>query len=276
MIVMQGLQKRYGATRAVENFSLEVARGECVFLVGGSGCGKTTTLKLVNRLVEPDAGRVLLAGVDTREVAAPALRRRIGYAFQQVGLFPQLSIAENIGVTPELLGWSPARVTARVDALLELVELEPSRFRARAPAELSGGQQQRVGLARALAAEPEALLLDEPFGALDPLTRDRLQQAFISLRRALAPTVIFVSHDMSEALLLADRIVVMEAGRPLQVGTPRELLRAPANAWVEDLLSTPRRQSAAIEKLRAGDGGGCDDGDGDADGDGGARADGLP
>ncbi len=249
MIVLEKLRKRYGDVLAVDDFSLSVARGECVFLVGGSGCGKTTTLKLVNRLVECDAGRVLLGGHDTRETPPYELRRRVGYAFQQVGLFPQMTVAQNIGVTPELLAWPPERVRARVDELLELVELDPARFRTRAPDELSGGQQQRVGLARALAAEPEALLLDEPFAALDPLTRDRLQQAFAALRRALDVTVIFVSHDMSEALLLADRIVVMDAGRPLQVGTPRELLTAPATKVVAELLATPRRQTEAIDKL---------------------------
>jgi osmoprotectant transport system ATP-binding protein len=183
------------------------------------------------------------------EIDAPELRRGIGYAFQQVGLFPHLSVAENIGITPELLGWDRARIDARVDALLELVELAPAEYRARAPAELSGGQQQRVGLARALAAEPEALLLDEPFGALDPLTRDRVQQSFLRIRRELGPTVLFVSHDMTEALLLADRIAVMDRGRLVQVGTPQELLARPADARVSELLATPRRQTQAVERL---------------------------
>ncbi len=250
MISLQGLVKRYAGALAVDEVSLEVARGECVFLVGASGCGKTTTLKLVNRLVEPDAGTVMIAGRDARESAPHELRRRIGYAFQQVGLFPHLTVAENIGVTPELLGWERTRIAARVDALLERVELEPAAFRERFPHALSGGQAQRVGLARALAAEPELLLLDEPFGALDPGTRDRLQQSFSRLRRELALTVLFVSHDMAEALLLADRIAVLDEGRIVQLGTPRELLRAPADARVAALLDTPRRQSAAIERLR--------------------------
>jgi osmoprotectant transport system ATP-binding protein len=249
VILLQGLVKRYGAALALDGVSLEVARGECVFLVGASGCGKTTTLKLVNRLVEPDAGTVQVAGRDVRESAPHELRRRIGYAFQQVGLFPHLSVAENVGITPALLGWQRARIDARVDALLERMELPPVEFRARRPHQLSGGQAQRVGLARALAAGPELLLLDEPFGALDPATRDRLQQAFQRLRRELGLTVLFVSHDMAEALLLADRIAVMDAGRIVQLGTPRELLAAPADARVAALLETPRRQSARVDEL---------------------------
>jgi osmoprotectant transport system ATP-binding protein len=252
VIVLQGLIKRYGATLAVDGVSLEVGRGECLFLVGASGCGKTTTLKLVNRLVEPDAGSVLVDGSDVRESAPHELRRRIGYAFQQVGLFPHLTVAENVGITPALLGWQRAKIAARIDALLALVELEPEAFRGRRPAELSGGQAQRVGLARALAAEPALLLLDEPFGALDPLTRDRLQQSFVRIRRELALTVMFVSHDMTEALLLADRIAVMDAGRVVQIGTPAELLALPADGRVAELVATPRRQSEQVEKLLAG------------------------
>jgi osmoprotectant transport system ATP-binding protein len=252
VILLQRLTKRYGATLAVDGVSLEVARGECLFLVGASGCGKTTTLKLVNRLVEPDAGSVLVDGRDVRESPPHELRRRIGYAFQQVGLFPHLTVAENVGITPALLGWEPARIAERVDALLELVELEPAAFRARRPAALSGGQAQRVGLARALAAEPRVLLLDEPFGALDPLTRDRLQQSFARIRRELSLTVMFVSHDLSEALLLADRIAVMDAGRIVQIGTPGELLAAPADARVAELVATPRRQSERVERLLEG------------------------
>ncbi len=250
--MLDAVSKRYDASAVVDRVSLEVARGECVFLVGDSGCGKTTTLKLVNRLVEADAGRVLVGGRDVREVPPHVLRRRIGYGFQQVGLFPHLTVAENVAVTPQLLGWDARRTRERVDALLASVELPPSEFRARRPEQLSGGQQQRVGLARALAGEPELLLLDEPFGALDPLTRDRLQQAFARIRRELALTVLFVSHDLSEALLLADRIAVMRAGRIVQVGTPRELLAAPADAYVAELVAAPRRQSEAVERLLAG------------------------
>jgi osmoprotectant transport system ATP-binding protein len=252
VILLQRLTKRYGTTLAVDDVSLEVARGECLFLVGASGCGKTTTLKLVNRLVEPDAGAVFVDGRDVRERAPHELRRRIGYAFQQVGLFPHLTVAENVGITPALLGIEPGGIRERVDALLALVELEPAAFRGRWPAELSGGQAQRVGLARALAAEPRVLLLDEPFGALDPLTRDRLQQSFARIRRELGLTVMFVSHDMSEALLLADRIAVLDGGRLVQIGTAGELLAAPADARVAELLATPRRQSERVEKLLEG------------------------
>ncbi len=252
MIVLHELVKRYGETMAVDGISLEVARGECVFLVGGSGCGKTTTLKMVNRLIEPTSGRVQIDGEDPRALPGHELRRRIGYGFQQVGLFPHLSVGRNIGVTPELLGWAPDRIRARVDELLQRMELEPGTYRDRLPEELSGGQQQRVGLARALAAQPEILLLDEPFGALDPLTRDRMQRDFRSLVDELGLTVLFVSHDMVEALLLADRIAVMDGGRLVQVGTPAELLARPADGRVAELLDTPRRQRDAVDRLLGG------------------------
>ena len=251
MIELDRLCKRHGAVVAVEDLSLEVARGELLVLLGGSGSGKTTTLKMVNRLIEPSSGCVRIAGRDTRELAPHELRRGIGYCFQQVGLFPHLSVARNIAITPQLLGWSAPRVAARVDELLRLVELDPSAFRERRPSQLSGGEQQRVGLARALAAEPEVVLLDEPFGALDPLTRDRLQRWFHELRRRLGFTAIFVTHDMVEALTLGDRVAVLEQGRLAQVGTPAELLSAPADAYVAELMATPRRQAAIVERFLA-------------------------
>jgi osmoprotectant transport system ATP-binding protein len=200
---------------------------------------------MVNRLIEPTSGRILVEGRDVAEGPPHELRRRIGYVFQRIGLFPHLSVAENVAVTPSLLGWDAARIQARVDALLELVELDPAVVRGRRPDELSGGQAQRVGVARALAAEPEVMLLDEPFGALDPLTRDRLQQSFLRIRRRLGLTAIFVTHDMVEALLLGDRIAVMSGGRLVQVGTGQELARSPADEYVAQLMSTPRRQASA-------------------------------
>jgi osmoprotectant transport system ATP-binding protein len=251
MIELDRLCKRHGAVAAVEELSLTVARGELLVLLGGSGSGKTTTLKMVNRLIEPDAGSVRIAGRDTRELAPHVLRRGIGYCFQQVGLFPHLSVAHNIAITPQLLGWSAERVAARVDELLRLIELAPDDFRERRPSQLSGGEAQRVGLARALAAEPAVVLLDEPFAALDPLTRDRLQRWFHALQRRLGFTAIFVTHDMLEAITLGDRIAVLERGRLSQIGTPAELLLAPANAYVAELMATPRRQAAIVERFLA-------------------------
>jgi osmoprotectant transport system ATP-binding protein len=254
MIELQSLTKRYGNAVAVAELSLTVADGELLVLLGGSGCGKTTTLKMINRLIEPSAGRVLIDGADVAGLAPHELRRRIGYAFQRVGLFPHLTVAENVAITPSLLGWEQARIQRRVDELLELVELDPQAMRARWPDELSGGQQQRIGVARALAAEPRLMLLDEPFGALDPLTRDRIQQSFRRIRDKLGLTAIFVTHDMGEALVLGDRIAVMHEGRLVQVGTPRELLTAPADDTVRQLMDTPRRQAAVVEALLAADG----------------------
>jgi osmoprotectant transport system ATP-binding protein len=252
VIELVHLTRRYGDVVAVDDLSLEVGRGELLVLLGGSGCGKTTTLKMVNRLVEPSDGHVRLAGEDTRGLPAHELRRRIGYGFQQVGLFPHLSVAENVAITPLLLGWNEQRIRRRVDELLELVELDPSSFRERFPDQLSGGQQQRVGLARAFAAEPDVVLLDEPFGALDPLTRDRLQDWFQQIRRELGLTALFVTHDMVEALSLGDRIAVLDAGRLVQVGTPGELLRTPASDVVAQLMETPQRQARVIDALLEG------------------------
>jgi len=255
MIEVRDLTKKFDDTTAVAEVSFEVADGELLVLLGGSGSGKTTTLKMINRLIEPTSGQVLLDGEDVGQQEAHDLRRRIGYVFQRIGLFPHMSVAENIAVTPQLLGWDEARIERRVDELLELGELESSG-RDRFPDSLSGGHQQRVGVARALASEPRVMLLDEPFGALDPLTRDRLQQSFIELRKRLKLTAIFVTHDMVEALLLGDRIAVMHEGALAQIGTPHELLTRPADAYVEELMSTPRRQTAVVDRLmEEGDGG---------------------
>jgi osmoprotectant transport system ATP-binding protein len=249
VIEAQELTRQYGQITVVDRLSLKVAAGELVVLLGGSGSGKTTTLKMVNRLVEPTSGQVLIDGEDAASIAPYELRRRIGYVFQRVGLFPHMTVGENVGVTLTLLGWDRGRVAARVDELLDLVELDPALVRDRHPEQLSGGEQQRVGVARALAASPRIMLLDEPFGALDPLTRDRLQQSFLRIRKRLALTAIFVTHDMVEALLVGDRIAVMNGGRLVQTGTPSELLQSPADDYVRQLMATPRRQAELVDGL---------------------------
>ena len=251
MIQVAQVTKRYSERTVVDAVSFAVSRGELLMLVGGSGSGKTTLLKMINRLIEPSSGQIIVDGEDVKAVEPHVLRRRIGYVFQQVGLFPHMTIEENILVTPSLLAWPVDRREKRLVALLELVELDPG-LRRRYPTELSGGQQQRVGVARALAAEPKLMLLDEPFAALDPLTRDRLQQSFAAIRRQLALTAVFVTHDMSEALMLADRIAVVHEGRLVQIGTPHELLASPHDDYVERLLDTPCRQARAVEQARAG------------------------
>jgi osmoprotectant transport system ATP-binding protein len=247
VIELEDVEKRYGARLALAGVSLAVARGEFVALVGASGSGKTTLLKTINRLIAPDAGRARIEGEDAGAAAPHALRRRIGYVFQEVGLFPHLTIAENIAVTPKLLGWPRARREARVAALLELVDLPPE-MAGRAPAELSGGQRQRVGVARALAAEPAIVLMDEPFGALDPLTRGALGSDYRALHERLGLTTLMVTHDMTEAVLLADRIVVLGRGRILADGAPAALVAEAADPEVRALLDAPRRQA---ERLRA-------------------------
>ncbi|MCP4007757.1 MAG: ABC transporter ATP-binding protein [bacterium] len=249
MIRLERLTRRYGDVDVVKELSLEIPEGELLVLLGSSGCGKTTTLKMINRLVEPSSGRVYIAGEDTATIEPAQLRLRIGYCFQQIGLFPHMTAGENIALTPGLLGWDEQRTSKRVSELLELVELEPDVFRTRFPDELSGGQQQRVGIARALAGRPELLLMDEPFGALDPLTRDTLQRALQSIRSDLGITTVFVTHDMVEALILGDRIAVMNAGRLVQVGTPQELLNAPADEEVSRMMDTPRHQAERVESL---------------------------
>ncbi|MBI2894364.1 MAG: ABC transporter ATP-binding protein [Deltaproteobacteria bacterium] len=251
MIEVRQLAKRFGNTPAVREVSFGVSAGELLVLVGGSGCGKTTTLKMINRLTEPTSGTVLIEGQDVSALPGHVLRRGIGYVFQRVGLFPHMTVEQNVAVPLSLLGWAAGRIRERVGEVLELVEIDPS-LRHRRPAELSGGQQQRVGVARALSSEPKVMLLDEPFGALDPLTRDRLQQSFVGIRKRLGLTAIFVTHDMIEALLLADRIAVMNDGRLVQVGTPHELLASPADEYVERLVDTPRRQARTFDELMAG------------------------
>ena len=251
MIEVTALTKRYGDTAVVDDVSFRVEAGSVMVLLGGSGSGKTTTLKMINRLIEPSSGSVCVDGERVSSVPAFEVRRKIGYVFQRVGLFPHMTVAENIGITPALLGWTPEAIHQRVEELLTLVELAPDEMRHRLPEELSGGQRQRVGVARALAARPRLMLLDEPFGALDPLTRDKLQCSFIRIRRETRLTAIFVTHDMFEALRLGDQIAVLENGQLVQIGTPHELMARPANAYVERLMTTPRNQAEFIDRLAA-------------------------
>ena len=242
MTALDGVRKRFAGatTAAVDGVSLDVAAGEICVLIGPSGCGKTTTMRMINRMIDPDEGRILVDGRDIARVDPVELRRGIGYVIQQVGLFPHLTIAENVATVPRLLGWSAARVTQRVDELLALVDMDPALYRARFPRELSGGQKQRVGVARALAADPPLLLMDEPFGALDPLTRAALQDEFLRLLRELSKTIVFVTHDMDEALKLGTRIAVLREGRVVQYDTPAQLLAHPADAFVESFVGEDR------------------------------------
>ena len=230
----------------VAGLSFEAAAGAFVALVGPSGCGKTTTLGMINRLIEPDSGRIEVEGRDSHALPPAILRRHIGYVFQEAGLFPHMTVAGNIAVTPRLLGWPKAEIAARVSELLALVRLEPGQFRHRLPAQLSGGQRQRVALARALAARPKIMLLDEPFGALDPLTRDEIADDYRRLHEALSLTSVMVTHDMTEALLLADRIAVMRGGKLVQIGSRAELLARPADDFVAAMIDTPRRREARL------------------------------
>jgi len=237
-----------GRVVAVDDVSLEVAEGEFLAIVGGSGSGKTTLLRLANRLIEADRGRITVEGEDIGSVDPIGLRRRIGYVFQSGGLFPHISVAGNIGITPKLLGTPAEEIAARVDELLDLVRLDRAPYRDRLPHELSGGQRQRVGVARALAARPRIVLMDEPFGALDPLTRDALGDDYRALHRQFGLTTVMITHDMTEAILLADRVAVMRGGRLLAEGTPAELSRS-GDAYVGELLRTPRRQAERLNAL---------------------------
>lgn len=237
-----------GRTHAVRDLSLTITQGETVVLLGSSGCGKTTTLKMINRLVTPSEGCIEIDGQDTADIDTVELRRSIGYVFQGIGLFPHMSVEENVSIVLRLLGESKAHRRARASELLTLVDLDSHSFHDRYPDELSGGQQQRVGVARALAADPAYLLMDEPFGALDAVTRDGLQQEVLRLKEKLGKTIVFVTHDIFEALTLADRIAVMHEGRLEQVGTAREILSAPATEFVRALFEKPAAQLAAFKE----------------------------
>ncbi|NEA42680.1 betaine/proline/choline family ABC transporter ATP-binding protein [Streptomyces sp. SID11385] len=241
MIRFEHVSKRYeDGTTAVDDLSFEVTAGELVTLVGPSGCGKTTTMKMVNRLIEPTAGRIFLDGEDISGIDPVELRRRIGYVIQQVGLFPHKSVLDNTATVPHLLGWKKAKARARAAELLDLVGLDPSVYGDRYPEQLSGGQRQRVGVARALAADPPVLLMDEPFGAVDPVVRERLQSEFLRLQAAVHKTVLFVTHDIEEAVRLGDRMAVYGAGRIEQFDTPSTVLGAPATEYVADFVGADR------------------------------------
>ncbi|WP_420594974.1 ABC transporter ATP-binding protein [Deinococcus sp.] len=264
MIELRHLEKRYDSPAtgnpfyAVKDLSLTFPDGEITALLGPSGCGKTTTLRMINRLIEPTAGHILIDGQDVMELRPEELRRRVGYVIQQIGLFPHLTIAQNVATVPELLGWPKAKTQARVGELLALVELEPNQFADKRPAQLSGGQQQRVGVARALAADPPVLLMDEPFGALDPLARDKLQEAFREIQQSLKKTIVMVTHDIDEALKLGDKVALLDAGSLSQFGTPDDLVRRPDSDFVQQFLGDDAllRQLAGLRAgslARAGD-----------------------
>jgi osmoprotectant transport system ATP-binding protein len=251
MISFDAVTKDFSGRRVVGPLALTVEQGQFVALLGGSGCGKTTTMKMINGLVTPTSGVVRVAGAVVGEEPLHRLRRRIGYVFQEVGLFPHMSVAENIAMGPRLAGWDAARAKARVAELLDLVAL-PADCGARLPGTFSGGQRQRVGVARALAAGPAVMLMDEPFGALDPITRDALGRDFRALHDRLGLTTVMVTHDVMEALLLADRILVLDQGRVLADGSPRDLMGAQADPVVAALMETPRRQARRLEALADG------------------------
>ncbi|MBS9402488.1 ABC transporter ATP-binding protein [Halomonas sp. TRM85114] len=236
MIELFDVTKRFGEEAAVDAISLRVDSGELCALVGTSGCGKSTTLRMINRLIEHSDGEIHIDGQPVRRFKEDTLRRRIGYVIQSTGLFPHWTVARNIGLVPRLLKWSPERIESRVEELMTLLGLPHEAFADKYPDQLSGGQAQRVGVARALAADPDILLMDEPFGALDPITREALQDELRELQARLHKTIVFVTHDMDEALRLADKLVVMDAGRIVQQGTPLELLREPATPFVESML----------------------------------------
>jgi osmoprotectant transport system ATP-binding protein len=236
-----------GRLRAVDDVSLDVAEGEFLAIVGGSGSGKTTLLRLANRLIDADEGHITVEGEDVRAADPVQLRRRIGYVFQSGGLFPHMTVADNIGITPRLLGAPAAETSSRVAELLELVRLDGGEYRDRLPHELSGGQRQRVGVARALAARPRIVLMDEPFGALDPLTRSGISEDYRVLHNKLGLTTVMITHDMAEAVLLADRVAVMRSGKLLAQGTPAELADS-GDAYVGELLDTPRRQAERLKE----------------------------
>jgi osmoprotectant transport system ATP-binding protein len=248
MIRLERLTKRFPRQDepAVEELTMDIPRGEIVILVGPSGCGKTTTMKLINRLIEPTSGRILLDGEDVTKSDPDRLRRRMGYVIQQIGLFPHQTIFDNVATVPRLLGWPNERIRQRVEELVEVMGMDPSRYLQRYPKELSGGQRQRIGVARALAADPPIMLMDEPFGAVDPITRERLQNEFLRLQEDIRKTIVFVTHDIDEAIKIGDRIAILRDRSVIaQYDTPERILAAPADGFVEDFIGS----GASLKRL---------------------------
>ena len=248
MIRLEELTKTFPGSSepAVDSLTLDVYEGEIVVFVGPSGCGKTTTMKMINRIIEPTGGRIFLEGEDVTDQNPDQLRRRIGYVIQQIGLFPHMTIADNIATVPKMLGWEKRRISERTDELLDMVGIDPARFRGRYPKELSGGQMQRVGVARAMAADPPVMLMDEPFGAIDPITRERLQDEFLRLQEEIHKTIVFVTHDIDEAIKMGDRIAILgEQAHIAQYDTPETILTDPSGEFVEDFIGS----GATIKRL---------------------------
>lgn len=254
MITFKNVEKTYpDGFQALKNIEFHIEKGELVALIGPSGCGKTTTMKMINRLIEPTGGSIMINGEDISEKDPVQLRRNIGYVIQQIGLLPHMTIGENISLVPRLKGWKKEEYEGKVDELLNLVGLDPETFRDRFPAELSGGQQQRIGVIRALAAEPPVILMDEPFSALDPISREQLQDELIKLQDTIQKTIVFVTHDMDEALKIADRIAIMREGRIIQFDTPEKILRHPADDFVKGFIGEQRLEEASNEQPTATD-----------------------
>lgn len=251
MIKIENLKKAYGNTVAVKDLNLHIRAGEFLVFIGPSGCGKTTSLKMINRLIEPTSGKIIINGQNIMDMNPVKLRREIGYVVQQIGLFPNMTIQQNVDLVPRLLGWDNDRREKRVRELLEMVNMDPDKYAHRYPNELSGGQQQRIGVLRALAAEPSIILMDEPFGALDPITRDNLQDELKKLQSKLHKTIVFVTHDMDEALKLADRIALMKDGELVQLDTPEMLLRKPANDFVLEFMGKHRPNDQELELVES-------------------------
>jgi len=249
MILFDSVSKVFpGNIKVADDVSFEIQEGETLVLLGTSGCGKTTILKMINRLYEPTNGQILIDGIEVMKQNPIELRRKIGYVIQHIGLFPHMTITENIAVVPKLLKWPQEKIDERVDELLHLVSLDPSKFRNRYPGQLSGGQKQRVGVARALAADPPIILMDEPFGALDPITREQLQNEFLDLESELKKTIVFVTHDVFEAAKMGDRIVLLDNGKIQHMSTPTELVEKPANDFVKHFLGQHRFQLSLLTK----------------------------